>query len=401
MALVPAVSNSADKDARERHQLTNLMRSCKCHDDVIKFVVEDLEAVSVCDFHGLVPEATFETELVELIVSKVESCKNKVLEYSRVRAAWRAARAVVTKTETRKGTNASPEDLEEALDETLVGELWTIWDAHHKFALDMYNKPADGLLGRVYREIVRCQATVIPIKKVQSLAATAIPAGMQRRDLGNNIFLTIGEEPGANTMMTIYVYYVGMRILGNTYSVAGMHEVPSKLVDGKKVRFAQWHINCQYAEHGLRKALTVGEGRLSWLQEKDELTRTKMIELMRAGWAQGEALSKALTELELAWTVPPNIVPNRNTGSDFGPDSGGNEGSDGGGQGKKRKINGKATHVTHDAGGLAICKAWNDNRGCKRKSCPHGRAHVCDMIKKNGQPCLSKQHCRMNHPAHL
>ena len=128
-----------------------------------------------------------------------------------------------------------------------------------------------------------------------------------------------------------------------------------------------------------------------------------MIELMRDGWPQGEALSKALTEPELAWTVPPGIVPQRSTGSDFGSD-GGNDGGDGGGKGgKKRKIKLQPSPPTasHDAGGLQICKAWNDNRGCKRKGCPMGRAHVCDMIKKNGKPCLSKQHNRLNHPRGL
>jgi hypothetical protein len=70
MAMVPAVPSSEDKDARERHQLVTLLKSCKCHDDVIQYVLKELEAVSVCDFHGLVPEAVFETELVTLIIDK-------------------------------------------------------------------------------------------------------------------------------------------------------------------------------------------------------------------------------------------------------------------------------------------------------------------------------------------
>ena len=44
---------------------------------------------------------------------------------------------------------------------------------------------------------------------------------------------------------------------------------------------------------------------MSWMTQKDELTRTKIVEHMRAGWPQGEALQKAMAETEIAWTVPP------------------------------------------------------------------------------------------------
>ena len=102
MAMIPAIPTTEDKDARDRHQLVTLLKTCKCHDNVIEYMLKELGVVTICDFHGLVPEAAFETELVELIIKNVESCQGKHLENSRIRAAWRAARAAVTQTESRK-----------------------------------------------------------------------------------------------------------------------------------------------------------------------------------------------------------------------------------------------------------------------------------------------------------
>ena len=67
-ATIPVVPTTEDKDARDRHQLVTLLKTCKCHEDVFQYMLKELEVVSVCDFHGLVPEAAFETELVELII---------------------------------------------------------------------------------------------------------------------------------------------------------------------------------------------------------------------------------------------------------------------------------------------------------------------------------------------
>ena len=201
-----------------------------------------------------------------------------------------------------------PGELDEALDENVQSELWAAWEQYYHFPLDMCNKPCDALLGRLYREAQRGQATVIPIRKVQSLAVAALPASFQRRDLGSGIHLLLGEEP--DPIMSIYGYYIGLRLLGNAYAITGQHEVPSKVQPGN-VKYSPWHVNCLYAEFCLRKVMTTpmkADLQLDWLKEKDEITRTKMVEYMRAGWAQGESLTKALAELEISWTVAPTVA---------------------------------------------------------------------------------------------
>jgi hypothetical protein len=131
---------------------------------------------------------------------------------------------------------------------------------------------------------------------------------------------------------------------------------------------------------------------LSWLQLKDEATRTKMVEHIRLGYPQGEALTKALQEMEVTWTIGP--VPVRAEQNDLGSQRRENQN---GPASKKVKT---AQHTkSNDGSHLAICKPFNDVRGCRlvKGKCPDNKAHVCDLIKPDGKPCLSAKHSRVNH----
>ena len=122
--------------------------------------------------------------------------------------------------------------------------------------------------------------------------------------------------------------------------------------------------------------------------KKDEATRTKMVEHIRFGYPQGEALTKALQEMEVAWTIGP--TPARAEQNDLG---GQRKESQVGPASKKVKT---AQHLNQQP----ICKPFNDPRGCKltpKGKCPQGKAHVCDMIKADGSACLSTKHSRSTH----
>ena len=137
---------------------------------------------------------------------------------------------------------------------------------------------------------------------------------------------------------------------------------------------------------------------LPWITQKEELTRTKMVEHMRAGWPQGEALLKAVAETEIAWTVPPaaavqsSVAAKRDRQLPRGFDSGSN---------KKSKGGGKRGHAQVGESGLAICKPWNDARHCPAKGgrCPQDKAHKCYVIERDGVACLATSHPRAGHPA--
>ena len=354
MALVPVASctGGADKEAREKALLVSVLKTAKLHDDISKYILETLGVSSVSDFYGLVKESNYEDELVTLIVSKIETQKDNPLMYARIRAAWRAAKNLILKKEKGQVTGTS-EDTEEPLDDTVSGELWQSWIDYYHFQLDIFLKPSDNLLGRIYRECQRGQATVIPIKRVQNLAVAALPTTRQQRDLGNNVRLIVDAE--SDPVMNVYLYYMGLRVLGNAYAITGQHDVPSRAGSGN-VRFAPWEVNCMYADSCLRKVMTTPvrqDLQLQWLQSKDELTRTRMVELMRTGWPQGEALTKAIADTEVAWTVLPTQGTNTTAVNDLQPPP-----PPAGGKGSR-----KMPHANHDNSGKAICKPWYDPRG--------------------------------------
>ena len=115
-----------------------------------------------------------------------------------------------------------------------------------------------------------------------------------------------------------------------------------------------------------------------------------MVELMRSGWPQGEALIKAIAEMEIAWSIPPDA-------GQAAKSNGNNTQNNGEPNSKRQK------HINHDENGKQICKPRNDVRGCSGngKRCPNGKEHKCDVVKKDGTPCLSKTHNRGGHPRNL
>ena len=381
-------SCSNEREARELAVLKGVFRQVQLHQDVVDFVLT-MGTASVSDFYGLVKAECYETELVEVVLDNTAQ-KGNALQVSRIRAAWRAAKVLILKTEKAR-LSGTIDDLDEPLEEQLQGELYQAWDDFHHFQFDMFTAPSDALLGRLYREVQRCQASVIPIKKVQSLASAAVPTSTQERDLGGQVRLSIGAN--APEVDSVYVYFMGLRVLGHAYALIGQHDVPSKAQPGAFVRFAPWQVNAHYADFCLRKVMTTSMSpaqQLPWFHTKDELTRTKMVELMRSGWPQGEALVKAIAETEIAWSIPPEAGQAARNNNNNSSQSGGEPNS------KRPK------HVNHDESGKAICKPHNDARGCSNgKKCPNGKEHKCDVVKKDGTPCLSKSHGRGGHPRNL
>ena len=90
---------------------------------------------------------------------------------------------------------------------------------------------------------------------------------------------------------------------------------------------------------------------------------------------------------EVSWSVPPDIGGQRNDGEQNRASS--------------EPPSKRAKTVNHDDQVRALCKLFNDARGCAAKRCPRGKEHKCDRIKRDGTPCLSKKHGRSSHPKGL
>ena len=291
-------SCSSEREARELAVLKGVFRQVQLHPEVVEFILTRGIA-SVPDFYGLVKADCYEWNLEAVLVT-VASQRSNALEVSRIKAAWRAAKVLVLESEKAR-MSGSTDDRDELSEEQLKGELYQAWDDFHHFhhfQFDLFTVPSDELLDKLHREVQGCQASVIPIKKVHSLESAV------------SAYKYVGAY-NTPEMDKVYMYFMGLRILGNGYASIGQHQVPSKAHPGTSVCFAPWQVNAQYAEFCLRKVMTTSmepAQMLPWFHTRDMLTRTKMVKLMRSGWPQGEALVKAMAEEEFAWSTPPIAI---------------------------------------------------------------------------------------------
>ena len=143
---------------------------------------------SVEDFVGFVDSKDFEAEWKEFCMHPqilneqgavvTEAKLNRAL-WARVKSAWKSAyearnRAGAT------AANEAAEDLDTPLPTPTVESLQGLWNKRYSITLKVNLKPADPLIGRIYRELRRRCPTVIAIRKVKALIHAAVPHQMRR-----------------------------------------------------------------------------------------------------------------------------------------------------------------------------------------------------------------------------
>ncbi|CAE8593271.1 unnamed protein product, partial [Polarella glacialis] len=308
-----------------------------------------------------------------------------LLQLSRLRTAWRVARATLNKTEQRRIAGQGAEDMDEPLDASTQDSLLKQFAATYSQNLAAWLHPADSLLGRIYREFQRNTPTVISIKKVKSLPIASRPSSEREVNLGGNVKLHLSDGVADGLSIASCVdYYWGLRILGYAHSIVGQYKASSMQTPGAQVVYAPLSVNMDYADLCLKRSqVWQGAEPLSWLRTKDEATRGRQVELMRMGWPQGEALQKALTEMDLQWRVGP--VPSQTKRIANESVGGGHEEE---GESPAKNVRTAVTFQSQE-----LCKKWNDQRGCPgEKEC--GKSHRCDVIKADGNTCGSKSRNR-------
>ena len=176
-------------------------------------------------------------------------------------------------------------------------------------------------------------------------------------------------------MKTVVEYHRALRVLGNAYCLVGSYDAPSQLQSSTKVKMAPLQAQLDYADMVLRVSSALAA--VLWIRDRDEATRGRMVELMRQGWPQGEALTRAAAEQEIHWLSPtvPSSKRARSPEQSATP--------------RKEAKTGQTYK------GEPACKRLNDNRGCNNPKCDN--QHRCDVLV-NGSVCGSKNHSRTQCP---
>ena len=416
MALSKPTCKVADKD-----QLIDLLKKAFIAEDVIKHLEVALGFESVGDFAKCVREAHADDELEKLINAMPTKTAHIGQQVSRIRQAWITAMAAFGKAKDG-GTAVLDADLDAPLSDQTATDLKAAWKTTYgDLEWSIRLTPADALVARLWRQLQRKLITAMAIEKVKALVHSSMPSNKFEFAMGD-ARMEVGAEKSL-IIRNVTQYYFGLRILGHGMAYAGNWDFPSVLHPGTQVKMCPLGVNMEYADEALRYAM-LWDGPphvvLQMLRERDIATRSHMVQLMRRDYPQGEALREAMKELKQDWKaasvshkikeeddlapeIPASVgrrrsrtPPRRNEGRNQNGNQGGNNGN-GGGKGGNKGGGGSVVKTASTFQGKTICKRYNDNRGCKGKTCPSGDKHVCDVIKDNGQPCGATKHNRQGH----
>ena len=370
--------------------------------------LEKEEVTNLSDFTGLWTTAKYEDEANEFC-DKIEEIKGKKVEVSRLRAAIQLARAVMERPAAAPSGEGPTIDMEAALEPEEKESMLKAWTSRYNVTLSMWLDPADKLVNRLWRELRMNTPNLISVNHVKSTYTANNPNPERRVGLAGGLTLTLEGKDKEEIVRDVSSYYFSLRILANASAKAGNYEVESKLCEGKKVIFAPLDVNLDYADFALRSALKQ-EHRLGynlrWLLDRDEYTRGIMVNYMRRGHPQGEALTVALSKSELKWASPlegeqpaPAMGSHDNSRKrERSTPPGGmaqrqpkaKKGKTAVGRTQQNTMQ-KVRYANIAKGGKTICIGFNKGQ-CKGDQCQYGYAHVCNIIE-NGRTCGK------NHPA--
>ena len=403
MAMVAQVdSKAADGGLAQVFKLNRV-------NDLLVQEFEKEEVQSLAEFAAYFTNEKYEEE-AKTFRDRVESLKTKGVEVARLRTAILMARAVLARPEPAAESQsqaAAAVDMEGPLPSGAKEDMATAWTQRYGVTLTMHLDPADPLVNRLYREFRQNAPSLIHVQKVKSIYTDHNPHPEKKVALSGGLVLTVEGKERDEAVRSVAQYYFALRILENASAKAGNYEWDSKVEKGTKVIFAPLDTNLDYADHAFRMTLKqpgTAAFLLRWIEDRDHATRGHMCTLMRGGYSQGEALLKAMREMEYKW-VSHDLTDmqggdGQKRGRSHSPPRGQSSGRPMGNAMKRRKNNppvGKfATSVSVKyasmaKGGKKICRAYNDG-SCNKDPCPHGGLHVCSVVHKGAA-------CGMRHPA--
>ena len=377
--------------------LSKALELNKVHADLIQ-LVKDEGVENLMEFSSYFSKEKYEEEATEFC-GKVQAVQGKKVEVARFRNAIILARAVIDRPPS-KVEPAGVQDMEAPLDALEKEMLAKSWTARYGVRLDMFLDPADPLVNRLFREFRANTPTLIPVSRIRSVYTDNNPHPEKRVTLTGGVSITVSGNDDTEVVRDVAGYCFSLRILANASAKAGNYEVESKVEKEGKVVFAPLDINMQYADHAFRMALKQPGNGVRWLEDRDLHTRGLMINLMRGGMPQGEALSKAIKEDEMRWNSlgqgshqetgrrarsrsprgPPRVPKKPLKKPLLGRLQQQSIGKGSGGKGK--------AYASMLKGGKKICRSFNMGN-CTEGKCPYGGLHVCNAVE-NGRTCGGK-----------
>jgi hypothetical protein len=388
------------------------LRQClsKCHEFIIKHCICKLGMTTLSDFVDFATKADYAEEIKKIrdgVMMKDNITPALIKDgvaLATLRTAWVAGRKARHSTPTTELESTA--DVEAPLGEVKFTELRTSWKlTHPNISFDESMTAADGITARNFREFRRITHTLLPMNRVRTLAQDKRPLDSVETDYGLVIKQTSSQLQKKVHIESVIDYYWPARALTQTWAFVGNYKVKSSKQSMDDTLYCPLGISLLYADHLLRKTANPrsdgNSNGLAWMQDRDELTRGRILMLAREGVPMGEAIEAATQDTKVEWAMnnattratevnskKRDATVIKNTGQPTRPEKR-QEGQSKGGKEQPRKVE----TATFLQGGEPICKKRNDDRGCTKREqdCPDKRAHRCDAIV-NGKAC-GKENC--------
>jgi hypothetical protein len=367
---------------------------------------------TLSDFVDFATEADYAEELkkirdgVMMEDNITPALKDDGVALARLRTAWVAGRKAGHITPTTEVESTT--DVEAPLGEVKITELRTSWKlTYPNISFDEFMTAADGITARNFREFRRKTHTLLPMNRVRTLAQDKRPLDSVETDIGNGLVIrqTSSQLQKKVHIESVIDYYWSARVLTQTWAFVGNYKVKSSKPGMDDILYCPLGTSLLYADYLLRKTANPrsdgSSNGLAWMQDRDELTRGRILMLAREGVPMGEAIEAAIQETKVEWamnnatTRATEINPKKrdatvikSTGQPARPEKRQKGQGKGGSEHPKKVETATCLH-----GGKQICKKRNDDRGCTKQEqdCPDKRAHRCDALV-NGKAC-GKDNC--------
>ena len=199
-------------------------------------------------------------------------------EASHLRQAWYTAKRLVAELD-----STAPDaevDWEAALPQGVHDDLAKQWTARYNFGIRPEFDPDKTTITRYFRAFT---------KNIESLKALDMKA---HKSTGNTTGL---DTPGG--INTLYQWYRHARTMAYAIAKAGNHTFKCK--EKGDVLMAPLDVNQNYVEDAYERGLH--RNSLTWLMERDKMTRTLMTKHMKEGFSQGVAMQMAWTGSQFHW----------------------------------------------------------------------------------------------------
>ena len=404
----PGNLDTAKRPASLRSALTTLLT----RNNVDSRVQDWLSAAgchSVAEFSNWVDDRK---DLHQAVLSKLPApLRDSNAQLACLKQAWREAEAENARTLKRTHELAEAGvDPDTPLEPSYQKEVESAFRALYNWpALPANRVGSDSLLGRVQREFERRTPAQYPVSRVRSLAFSqrGVPTKVRRLSAGVTLSVYDAAEEHDDEPAGLHTFLSQLSILATTWSVAGCFEAELGTDTGEKAVFCHWAEATSYTQVFEERAyaelpLHTEESVTQWISHVESEMRTRAIELVRGTerllW--GRALVRALRDLSSLWSETRHLLQCRRPPGNFSvppPPT----------LGKAQTMppvrsapvganHRKWMHSAATAAGAAICKRFNDQRGCKG-TCPTGKLHACDVTVATGSACGRKDHCRLGH----